>query len=227
MDLNRVLDKIQKCLALSKSPNAHEAAAGLRQAQKLMQQYQIDEGTLALVDYHHINIDLPVQVSKALPMWLGWYMGMLKRCFAIEIAYRPVMRVSDYSYEMTLYGPRHRVLIAEYAHRAVWKAMMKAYTQFLKEYPSQKGLRGARTSFYIGFIYAVESTVQAIAPTADESKLTLAYMERDNGEPVPVGEASVLDLDKRLVRKGHDAADDFSLSIGVDANKPNNLQLEN
>lgn len=37
----RILDKIKKCLALSASANEHEAAAALRQAQKLMDAYGI------------------------------------------------------------------------------------------------------------------------------------------------------------------------------------------
>ena len=39
MTRDEALDKIKKCLALAASPEAHEAAAALRQAQKLMAQF--------------------------------------------------------------------------------------------------------------------------------------------------------------------------------------------
>ncbi len=39
----RLLDKIKKCLRLSKSSNEHEAAAALRQARKLMESMQVTD----------------------------------------------------------------------------------------------------------------------------------------------------------------------------------------
>lgn len=44
---NEIIAKIKKCLALGKSSNEHEAAAALRQAQKLMEAHGIDEGAIA------------------------------------------------------------------------------------------------------------------------------------------------------------------------------------
>jgi hypothetical protein len=41
-----IIRKIEKCLALSKSSNEHEAAAALRQATKLMEAYNITPLTL-------------------------------------------------------------------------------------------------------------------------------------------------------------------------------------
>lgn len=43
MDKNAVLEKIKKCLRLAKSANEHEAAAALRQAQKLMELYRVSD----------------------------------------------------------------------------------------------------------------------------------------------------------------------------------------
>jgi hypothetical protein len=40
---DRILDKIKKCLALASSANEHEAAAALRQAQKLMEQHGVSD----------------------------------------------------------------------------------------------------------------------------------------------------------------------------------------
>lgn len=42
MNKKDVIEKIKKCLALSKSANQHEAATALRQAQALMEKYNID-----------------------------------------------------------------------------------------------------------------------------------------------------------------------------------------
>lgn len=46
MDKKTAIEKIRKCLALSKSSEPHEAAAALRQAQKLMEQFGIEHPEL-------------------------------------------------------------------------------------------------------------------------------------------------------------------------------------
>ena len=43
MTRDQALSKIKKCLALAQSGNAHEAAAGMRQAQKLMAEHELGE----------------------------------------------------------------------------------------------------------------------------------------------------------------------------------------
>ena len=43
----KILDKIKKCLALASSANEHEAAAALRQAQKLMQAHGLTDQDVA------------------------------------------------------------------------------------------------------------------------------------------------------------------------------------
>lgn len=50
MNREQALDKIKKCLALAASSNPHEAAAALRQAQKLMAAHHISEQDVSLAD---------------------------------------------------------------------------------------------------------------------------------------------------------------------------------
>lgn len=47
----RILDKLKKLLALSKSDNPHEAALALQRAQKLMGAYGISQSELELADF--------------------------------------------------------------------------------------------------------------------------------------------------------------------------------
>lgn len=49
MNKKEVIEKIKKCLALSKSANQHEAATALRQAQALMEKYNIDSDDAELL----------------------------------------------------------------------------------------------------------------------------------------------------------------------------------
>lgn len=50
MNRDDAIKKIKKCLALAASPNAHEAAAAMRQAQKLMNEHGLNETDLSLAD---------------------------------------------------------------------------------------------------------------------------------------------------------------------------------
>lgn len=52
-DIDRVMKKIQKCLALSASSNQHEAAAALRQAMALMKKYQV---SMEDVELSHVEV---------------------------------------------------------------------------------------------------------------------------------------------------------------------------
>lgn len=54
---NRVLEKIKKCLRLATSDNPAEAAAGLRQAQKLMAMHGLTQSDLELseVSSHRVK----------------------------------------------------------------------------------------------------------------------------------------------------------------------------
>ena len=50
MTRDEAIEKIKKCMALASSPEAHEAAAALRQAQKLMSQFELSELDVTLAD---------------------------------------------------------------------------------------------------------------------------------------------------------------------------------
>jgi hypothetical protein len=50
MDKNKILEKIKKCLALSKSANEHEAAAALQKAHELIKEYNITETEMLAAD---------------------------------------------------------------------------------------------------------------------------------------------------------------------------------
>jgi hypothetical protein len=52
MTRDEALLKIKKCMALSKSAEPHEAAVALRQAQKLMEQFSVNEQDMSLLDVH-------------------------------------------------------------------------------------------------------------------------------------------------------------------------------
>lgn len=53
--LERVIRKIQRCLALSKSSNENEAATAMHQAQTLMREYRLTELDVRLSDVDEVQ----------------------------------------------------------------------------------------------------------------------------------------------------------------------------
>ena len=78
MTREEALDKIKKCLALAASPEAHEAAAALRQAQKLMTQFGLTEADVTLADVAEVR-----QQAQNAPMvrWEVSLASMVARAF--------------------------------------------------------------------------------------------------------------------------------------------------
>ena len=67
MDKEKILDKIKKCLALSKSANEHEAAQALKQAQALMEKHEVNAVDIALSEVSEQKADRK--------MALNWQIG--------------------------------------------------------------------------------------------------------------------------------------------------------
>lgn len=117
-ELERIIRKIKHCLALSASVNEHEAAAAMRQAQKLMQKYRISEIDVQLSD---VNKTEGAHAKAKRPAWdknLGavvaktfncksfdctsWHPTVGRRSQAIFIGVTPAPEIAKYAYD-TLY----------------------------------------------------------------------------------------------------------------------------
>ena len=81
MTRDEALDKIKKCLALAASPEAHEAAAALRQAQKLMAQFDLTETDVTLADVSEVR-----QQAQNAPMvrWEASLASVVARAFGCK-----------------------------------------------------------------------------------------------------------------------------------------------
>ena len=82
MTRDEALDKIKKCLALAASPEAHEAAAALRQAQKLMAQFGLTETDVTLADVGEVR-----QQAQNVPVvrWEAALAGMVAGAFGCDM----------------------------------------------------------------------------------------------------------------------------------------------
>ena len=213
MDKNKALDKIKKCLALSKSANANEAATALRQAQALMAKFNLTEADVELQGYGFSQVDVPIQANKKkIPVVLSTLINIIEKAFGVQpiISYR--IGVSDTSYRIKYMGPKHRLEMAAYAHTVVYRAMEAAWRDHLKAHPYLRGERSARTSFQIGWLYEVENKVDAIGFTEEEKAAMKALEVATYGKSLAKSTTNDQRLDGILLGAGVRAAADFSLA---------------
>lgn len=123
MDKEKALDKIKKCLALSKSANEHEAAQALKHAQALMQKYELDERDVALAE---IRITAAGKTVPERPQDWQWYlMNMVAGVFGCKAA--------AWGVEVQFYGLGNRPDLAAYAFDVVYRQLAAARRLYLKE----------------------------------------------------------------------------------------------
>lgn len=81
MTRDEALEKIKKCLALASSPEPHEAAAALRQAQKLMQQFGLSETDVTLAEVSERS-----QKSHNIPLvnWEALLVDLVAKTFGCD-----------------------------------------------------------------------------------------------------------------------------------------------
>ncbi len=177
MDRNKALDKIRKCLALGGSPNANEAAIAMRQAQKLMLEFDVSglEASAPKIDGHSVPA-----ASKTGAGWEGQVAMAVADALGIEVYRKKAARWSGTGAAWVFYGNADRIGLAEYAHLNLRRAVVKARTQFIKAMKVQGDygpgeLRAQGRSFAYGFAAEVKKSVQALFMSPEEEAAIVAW----------------------------------------------------
>jgi hypothetical protein len=206
----KILSKIQKCLALSKSCNEHEAAAALRQAQKMMTAHDVSERELGIMGYACEKVQVPIQATKVIPLPLSSLVNLISGVFGVRAVLSREMRVSDVSFVVEYYGPEGRVVLAGYAHTVVYRAMDKAWKTYLAENREMTGRQGARAGFCVGWLNAVRRNVEAFVTPDDERTATQELMESVHGD-LKLAKRNAQRVSEDTMRAGSDAGREFRI----------------
>ena len=122
MNKEKVLDKIKKCLALSKSANEYEAAQALRQAQALMEKYEVNAVDIALSEVSEQKVDR--KMAFKLANWQWRVANMIADVFGCQSYQR--------GKTMMFYGIGNRAEISAYAFDVVYRQISADRRKFLK-----------------------------------------------------------------------------------------------
>lgn len=216
-ELDRVLDKVQKCLALSKSAEPHEAAAALRQAQKLMDKYNIDHQTLELAEIGELDIKSKVSVSRT-KNWEQNFMWMLAKVFGCRVLWTASRSyAADVFGTWTLVGLKTQLKLAEYAYAVLMPRLIKQRRDFIARLPkfcSREEKASEGDGFAVGWVAAIRSTVEEFAGYKDLREKLDRYTEATYGK---LGQSK--EQNKEIGRlgmlQGHEAGSKESLYRGV------------
>lgn len=207
----KLINKLKKCLALSASPEPHEAAAALRHAQKLMRELQMDESDLLSLEIERTIVKTREGFGACTTMSI--LSNLIQDAFAVK-AYFACNPGSARRLNVCYIGPRDRVLLAEYSHRVVWRAMQSSWDNYLALRPELKGASKKRQAFHYGWLSKVKAKVEAISPDDSEQKAINVWINRNVGE-LATKDMKASPVDSRAYNAGAAAAEDFSLHTPV------------
>lgn len=208
----RIIDKIHKCLALGKSSNEHEAAAAMRQAQKLMEMHDISEREVELsVIVQGEGIVLPVQASmKVVPEYLTNFLWLVEYTFGVRAGIARELSKTDYHYVIYYMGRAGRVQAAMYAHKVIWRQMQMSWEVYRNGFSMG---RGARTSYFLGYLTRIGREVTKYKMDEADEQLLDEYVKKTcTGKNNKTNE---MQNDPHIMADAMEDAANFRFGLGV------------
>lgn len=209
----KLISRLKKCLALSASPEPHEAAAALRHAQKLMRELGLTEADLLGLELADALVKTREGFGACRTM--NFLTSIVMEAFGVQCIYERNPGTAN-RLNVRYVGPRDRVLLAEYSHRVVWRAMQGAWDTFLTQRPWLKGDGGKRQALHLGWLVGVREKVEAIVPPEEETAAVNRWIVQRYGELVPGKAVKQKPVNAAAFNAGVEAAEDFSLHTPVE-----------
>jgi hypothetical protein len=183
MNRDQALSKIKKCLALSKSSNPHEAAAGMRQAQKLMAEHGLSDTDVTLADVCEHGAKLRM---KTITPWENMLAKKVAEAFGCDFIIKYTARQIGF---LTLSVKRERIFnfigvgaapqVAAYAYEVLGRQCAKARSEHIAKQPKSckpitKTARGDEFAF--GWVVAVQALLDQVAGNEANALLIEQFM---------------------------------------------------
>jgi hypothetical protein len=187
----RILNKIKKCLALSQSPEPAEAAAALRQAQKLMEMHGVTQADLSRVELGEARVKSKVSVSRPKD-WEVQLLNLVAKAFGCKLLWTKSSSSSVDAYgRYVLIGLKVQVQLASYTADVLQRKLIKARGKFVNEL-SPYMTRGQKTvqadGFCHGWVMAISKTVHEFALNDETKELIDACVSGLSDGPAEVQE---------------------------------------
>jgi len=172
---DKIIDKIRKCLALSASSNQHEAAAALRQAQKLMEMHDIGDLDIEAAEVGERRAKSGVTAKP--PIWETQLAGHIADAFGCRLLFSPawIARRAEWNFIGLGAGPE----VAQYAFAVLLRQVRSARAEYIKT--ALKRCRpGTKTrradTFCEGWVRSAASKITAFAGSEKQGAAINAYV---------------------------------------------------
>lgn len=180
MDRDTAIDKIRKCLALGKSSEPAEAAAAMRQAQKLMAQFGLSDADLQLANVRQRATDVP---AGALVAWQANLASLVNGAFGVGHIWSKGRLLDRHlnvrlKRQVIFYGAEAAVEVACYTFDVLFRQCAAARAAHVAKQPKNcktitKTARGDR--FAMGWVLGVMRLVERFAGGEAHQQLLEAY----------------------------------------------------
>jgi hypothetical protein len=168
--IDKIKNKIKKLFALSRSPNAHEAATALAMAQKLMAEYGVQYTGNG--EFEVIEDGVRGNSGKRLPSYEAVLISRISQSFGCRCAWG--------GHWHFFAGLEHRVKTACFVSEVLLRKLRNArnaYIKTLSKVKKRQNKTSRADSFCTGWVMTVISKIQAFANTPDEQKAINKYVE--------------------------------------------------
>lgn len=126
MDKQTIINKIRKCLALASSANEHEAAAALRQAQKLMQLHRVSDTDMLAAGVCESKAKAGAIKNPA--NWEGALAAMVSQAFGCHSIFQSSWTAGKWVF----IGVGANAEVADYAFSVLLRQVRKNRAAFIK-----------------------------------------------------------------------------------------------
>ena len=158
MTPEQVLDKIKKCLALSKSSNEHEAGQAMKHAQALMKKHNIN---IASVEVNMTS----VKVNKKPSRWIIYLASVVANATGTRV-------INSHMQEFQFFGVESNAEIAVYMFDVLKRQCTHVRKQYLKtisNYSTTTKNKYAE-SFCVGWVKSVSVLVDEFVNSEEDTK---------------------------------------------------------
>jgi hypothetical protein len=229
-DMERIIDKIKKCLALSQSDNPNEAASALRQAQALMRKHGVDEVAMAGAEIGDAEVEAKSANTRRPPGWEAFLVMLVGDAFGCEVlvqfgTLQPNGRRGRAGYRYI--GVTANAMTAAYTLAVLLRQLRKCRSQHVSALRAEATLEGWRPTaaeersagdaYCVGWVTEVRGLVTRFAnPAAVDAAIKQRVADATQGRVSKLTKARIEDFDQGSIRAGAEAAKDVSLHRPVE-----------
>lgn len=230
VELDRIIDKVKKCIALSKSDNPHEAAAALRQAQALMRKHGIDEAGIVASEVSAADVEHKSGNTARPPAWESMLMMLVGTAFGCKGLFVPAPKVNGRrgagSYRYV--GVTANATMASHTSTVLMRLLRAARVAHVKQLKSEAKLEGwklttaeersAADAFCLGWLTVVQKQVTEFAnPPEIDQAIQKHLVEVTGGRVARSTPARIGQVDQSSVSEGWRAGGEVRLYRPVNA----------